>query len=48
MSPTYFAVRQAALDKALKTARRSGDLTRMQQLLGEKTSLHRAMYGTLA
>jgi hypothetical protein len=35
----------ARLDDQLEAARRVGDLQRMQELLGEQTSLLRAMYG---
>jgi hypothetical protein len=45
MSPTYFAVRNARLDKEFEAARLAGDLRRMQGLLAEKTILLRRMYG---
>ncbi len=45
MSPTYFAVHMARLDQELEAARRAGDFPRMQELLGEQTSLLRSMYG---
>jgi len=45
MSPTYFAVQMARLDELLEAALLAGDLQRMQEVLGEQTSLLRAMYG---
>jgi len=45
MSPTYFVVRNAALDAMLEAARLSGNIRAMQPLLAEKTSLLLAMYG---
>jgi hypothetical protein len=45
MSPTHFAVRMADLDEQLEAARKAGNLYRMQRLLGEMTTLRRAMYG---
>jgi hypothetical protein len=45
MSPSKFVVRMAELDGLLEAARLAGDLSRMQLLLTEQTSLLRAMYG---
>jgi len=47
MSPTYFAVRMAAADKRLETARKDHNIPAMQVALGEKTQLMRAYYGAL-
>jgi hypothetical protein len=44
-SPTYFAVRNARLDKEFEAARLAGDLRRMQGLLAAKTILLRRTYG---
>jgi hypothetical protein len=45
MSPTLFAVRSVELDAKLEAARLAGDISAMQPLLAEKTSLLRSMYG---
>ncbi len=45
MSPTYYVVRQAKLEAELETARKAGDVMRMQVALAGLTSLRRAMYG---
>jgi hypothetical protein len=45
MSPTQFAVRQAKINAELETARKAGDMLRMQIALAGLTSLNRAMYG---
>jgi hypothetical protein len=48
MSPTYFAVRRADIDRRMTTTRLAGDVTLMQALLQEDMSLLRSMYGCLA
>jgi hypothetical protein len=48
MSPTYYAVQMARLDRAVDAARFAGDLPRLQQLAGERTLLMQRMYGRLA
>jgi hypothetical protein len=45
MSPTYFVVRNAQLDEELKAAQLAGNTPLVQELLTEKTSLYKAMYG---
>jgi hypothetical protein len=45
MSPTYYVVHRAKLETELETARRAGDLPRMQVALAGLTGLNRAMYG---
>jgi hypothetical protein len=48
MSPTFYAVQTARLERDLEAARRAGDMPRMQETLRGKMSLMRAMHGTLA
>jgi hypothetical protein len=45
MSPTYLAVRHAALDNLIEACRAARNFRDMQPLLAEQTSLLRAMYG---
>jgi hypothetical protein len=45
MSPTYYAVQKARLDRDLEAARKAGDFPRMQVALAGLTSLMHRMYG---
>jgi hypothetical protein len=45
MSPTYYAVQMARLNREIETARLAGDLPRLQKLAGEQTLLMQRMYG---
>jgi len=47
LSPTYFAVRQAELDKKLDRVRIDKNLRATQETLRELTELRRAYYGAV-
>jgi hypothetical protein len=45
MSPTQYEVSRAKLDEELESARKAGDVPRMQMSLAGLTALYSAMYG---
>ncbi len=45
MSPTYFEVERARLNREVYDANRAGDLPRLQEVLQGLTVLFRAYYG---
>jgi hypothetical protein len=46
MSPTYYAVQTARLNRECEAARKAGDTPGMQRALLSLTNLMRHMYGT--
>jgi hypothetical protein len=46
MSPTYYAVQTARLNRECEAARKVGDIPGMQRALRGLTNLRRHMYGT--